>query len=361
VALPIAVVGATGVTGSFAFDEAEKRGLRPLAIGRNATKLEAFLKVRNLGHERRRVADVHDQSALRNALAGVSVVVSTVAPFSDNGFPVARAAAELGLGYTDSTGEGPFMRRIIDELDGIALGSGATLCTGNGAAAFIGDVAMRWLTDCRADSTGALLYDIRDYKPSFGTTESYLKYIMPGGGARVRDGRVDFEPFASFGGHVAGLPGFHSVVPDPLVISRYWPARRIDGLFRAPGYLRPLVYAATSLLLWSPLRKLVLKLPLRRWMAYDPAADLRSTVTVIAEFRDAAGGVRRRQLRGRAIYPLTGKVLVSTAQAMLQATRRPAGVRAASEMFASLEQALSLSGLEEIPLPLASAARESLA
>jgi hypothetical protein len=71
---------------------------------------------------------------------------------------------------------------------------------------------------------------------------------------------------------------------------------------------------------------------------------------VIAEFRDAAGTLRRRQLRGHAIYPLTGTVLVATAEAMLHCSHRPAGVRAASEMFASLEQALDLSGIEEVPL-----------
>jgi hypothetical protein len=135
-----------------------------------------------------------------------------------------------------------------------------------------------------------------------------------------------------------------------LVISRYWPARRLDGLFRAPRFLRPIVAAATSLMLWKPLRNGLLKLPLQRWLTYDPAADLRSTVTVIAEFRDAAGTLRRRQLRGHAIYPLTGTVLVATAEAMLHCSHRPAGVRAASEMFASLEQALDLSGIEEVPL-----------
>jgi len=362
-AVPVAVVGATGVTGAFAFDEAERRGLAPIAIGRNAAKLEQFRKVRGLSAERLRIADVHDTKALERALTGVAVVISTVAPFSDHGFPVARVAAELGCGYTDSTGEGPFMQRLIDELDAVALSSGATLCTGNGAAAFIGDAAMRWITDRRSDSSGAVLYDIRDYRPSYGTTESYLKHIMPGGGALVRDGLVSFAPFAAFSGRVAGVAGIHSVVPDPLVISRYWRAQRIDGLFRAPGWLRPVVAGATSLLLWKPLRNGLLKLPLARWMAYDAAADLRSTVTVIAEFRDAVGAVRRRQLRGRAIYPLTGKVLVATAQAMLLAAHRPAGVRAASEMFVSLEQALSLSGIEEIPLPasVAAATRETLA
>ncbi len=352
----VAIVGATGVTGTFAFDEAQKRGLNPIAIGRNADKLQSFLEARGLELTRSRVADVHDLGALRAALQGVAVVISTVAPFTDHGFPVARVAAELGLGYTDCTGEGPFMTRVIDELDPVALRSGATLCTGNGAAAFVGDTAMRWLTDGRADSSGALLYDIRGYRPTFGTMESYLKHIMPGGGPMVRDGRVHFEPFASFGGRVAGISGFHSVVPDPVVISRYWPARRIEGLFRAPSYVRPLVAAATSLLLRGSVTRFVLTLPLRRWMAFDPAADLRSSVTVTAEFRDGSGTVRRRQLRGRAIYPLTGKVLVSTAQAMLRATRRPAGVRAASEMFASLDEVLKLSGLEELPLAATRAA-----
>jgi hypothetical protein len=348
-ALPVAIVGATGVTGAFAFDEAERRGLTPVAVGRNAAKLERFLKVRGLPGDRLRIADVHDPHALRRALAGVSVVISTVAPFSDNGFPVAQAAAEMGLGYTDSTGEGPFMQRLIHELDSVAQRSGATLCTGNGAAAFIGDTAMRWITDRRTDSSGALLYDIRDYRPSYGTTQSYIKHIMPGGGALVRDGHVRFAPFAAFSGEVAGISGIHSVVPDPLVISRYWPARRLDGLFRAPASLRPVVAAATTLMLWKPVRNLLLKLPLERWMRYDPAADLRSTVTVIAEWRGVDGTVRRRGLRGRAIYPLTGQVLAATAQAMLQSPRRPAGVRAASEMFASFEEVLRLSGLEEIP------------
>jgi len=352
---PVAIVGATGVTGAFAFDEAQRRGLSPVAVGRNAAKLEQFLKVRGLPGDRLRIADVHDTPALRRALSGVSVVISTVAPFSDNGFPVAEAAAELGLGYTDSTGEGPFMQRLIDELDPVALTTGASLCTGNGAAAFIGDTAMHWITDRRGDSGGALLYDIRDYRPSFGTTQSYIKHIMPGGGALVRDGRVRFAPFAAFSGRVAGLSGIHSVVPDPLVISRYWPAHRIDGLFRAPAYLRPVVAAATSLMLWQPVRNLLLQLPLERWMTYDPAADLRSTVTVIAECRSADGALRRRRLRGHAIYPLTGRVLVATAQAMLQCARRPPGVRAASEMFASFEHALELSGLEEIPLPATTA------
>ncbi|WP_428312997.1 NAD(P)H-binding protein [Hydrocarboniphaga sp.] len=348
--LPVAIVGATGVTGGFAFDEAQRRGLNPIAIGRSPARLEAFLKSRSLSTDRLRVADVHDMPAIKRALAGVAVVISTVAPFSENGIPVARAAAEMGIGYTDCSGEGGFMRSLIAELDAVALRTGASLCTGNGAAAFIGDIAMQWITDRQPDSGGALLYDIRDYRPSFGTIESYLKYIIPGGGPLVRDGVVSFMPLAAFSGVVAGIKGFHSIVPDPLVISRYWPARSIDALFRSPHWLRGIVAGAAGAMLWPPLRNRVLKLPLQKWLAYDAEAGHRSSIIVIAEFRAASGAIRCRRLRGHAVYPLTGAVLAATAQAMLRRETRPPGLRAASEMFASFEEALELSGLKEIPL-----------
>lgn len=347
----IAVLGATGVSGGFAFDQAETRGLTPLAIGRNPHKLEAFLKNRGMDPSRMRVADVHDQAALHAALDGVNAVISTVAPFTTNGFAVAAAAAALGLAYTDSSGEGAFVQRVARELDPVALRTGATLCTGNGAAAFLGDIAIRWLIDDHPASEGGVLYDIRGYQPTFGTLRSYLTSIMPTGGALIREGKLRFASFGAFNGHVAGVAGIHSVLPDALVVSRYWQPRTFDALFKMSPALRPVVAAATGLLTWPPMLRLLMRLPLERWVPYDAARPDRASVTAFAEVRSGSGAVRRRAVTGATVYPLTGAVLAATAQAMMSRTKRPVGVRAASEMFMSFEEALSLSGATEISVP----------
>src|SRR3546814_12169642 len=80
------------------------------------------------------------------------------------------------------SGEAVFVRKIIDELDEIALRSGATLCPGNGASAFLGDVAIHSIVDVAQDRVGAVMYDIRGYTPSWGSLTSYMSSILPGGG-----------------------------------------------------------------------------------------------------------------------------------------------------------------------------------
>lgn len=346
----VAVVGATGVTGAFTFDELLRRGLAPIAVGRNADKLAAFLKARALPDDRMRIADVHDAPSLRAALSGIDAVVSTIAPFADHGYEVAEAAAELGLGYTDPTGEAGFMMRLLD-LDERAVASGATLCPGNGVSAFLGDVATQWITDRDPASSGAVFYEITDYKPTWGTTRSYLGSILPDGGPVIRDGRVHLEPFGAFSTTFAGHPAIHGIIPDAIVVSRYWKAKSFDGLFPSPAWRRPLMRAATSVVTRPRVRDLVMKLPLERLTTYRPARDRQSSVTATAEVRTAGGDLRRRSLAGNGIYPLTGAVLAATIQAMFRREKRPAGVRAASEMFGSFEEAVYLSGVREVAAP----------
>lgn len=343
----IGIVGATGTTGTYAFDVAQQRGLTPLAIGRNRGKLASFLAARGLGEERMRVADIHDARSLRRSLEGVAAVISTVAPYAEHGFPVAQAAAELGIGYTDSTGEGGFMMRLVAELDELAIKTGASLCTGNGTVAFIGDIAMQWLTDRSPQSSGKVLYDISGLNPTFGTLKSYITSIVPAGGPLVVGGRVEYRPLGAFSSRACGLPGVHSVVPDPLVISRYWPAKRLEGLFLMPAWQRPLIQAASSAMSSRPIRALLMRLPLERMAPYRADRDEQARITVHCEVITARGEVRTKSLTGTSIYRLAGVGLVSTVQAMIQNKARPTGVRAASEMFPSLAVALQLSGIRE--------------
>src|SRR3546814_11402207 len=50
----VAIVGATGVTGGYALDAAQRLGLMPFAVGRVASRLETFLAGRGLGRDRLR-------------------------------------------------------------------------------------------------------------------------------------------------------------------------------------------------------------------------------------------------------------------------------------------------------------------
>jgi hypothetical protein len=137
------------------------------------------------------------------------------------------------------------------------------------------------------------------------------------------------------------MSGIHGVTTDPLVISRYWPAARIDSLFRMPAALRPLAYGGGRLLKRRRLHALVTSLG----RAYGSDADSRATAAVTAEFRSPAGEVRRRRVSAESVYRFTGTILVATTQAMARRPHPPAGVRAASEMFASIDEVVELTGL----------------
>jgi hypothetical protein len=276
----------------------------------------------------------------------VECVISTVAPFTAHGFPVAQAAAELGCGYVDSTGEGGFARRLATELDARARESGATLCPGTGASAFLGDIAIQSLLRRYPEArTGGVLYDIRNYTASFGTLLSYFTSILPGGGPALRGADVSFLPFGAYAGAVAGLQGFHGVLIDPAVVARYWTPPRFDALFKGSATARPLIRAIMAVVASAPVRTMLLKLPLARMAAFNPSVDAKASVTVHAEVIEANGASHRMCLQGESIYNLTARVLVGSVQAMLRLRARPPGVRAASELFESLAQAIELTGL----------------
>lgn len=121
----IVLLGATGYTGQRVLRELLARGESPTLAGRSrarmlgvAGRLGADLPVAEV--------DVTSEDALARLLGPGDVVVSTVGPFAELGMPTATAAARAGAHYLDSTGEGPFVRRVFD-LDTVAAATGAAL------------------------------------------------------------------------------------------------------------------------------------------------------------------------------------------------------------------------------------------
>ena len=147
----VLVLGATGHTGRFVVDELLRRGLTPVLAGRSAERLAA-VPPRHGGLERR-VVRVDDPVGLRQALAGVDVVVNCAGPFLDTATPLARASVEAGVHYLDLTAEQPAVKELYRLLDAPARAAGVAVVP---AMAFYGGLADLLVTaaldgDTRAD------------------------------------------------------------------------------------------------------------------------------------------------------------------------------------------------------------------
>lgn len=122
----IVLLGATGYTGQRVLRELLARGEKPTLVGRSrarmqtlADRFEADLPVAEV--------DVTSTADLTRLVEPSDVVVSTIGPFMRLGMAAVTAAARAGAHYFDSTGEGPFARRVLLELDAVAAVRGATL------------------------------------------------------------------------------------------------------------------------------------------------------------------------------------------------------------------------------------------
>jgi short subunit dehydrogenase-like uncharacterized protein len=121
----IVLLGATGYTGQRALRELLARGQEPTLAGRSRTSMlalagrfEADLPVAEV--------DVTSTASLARLLDRSDVVLSTVGPFMQLGIATVTAAAQAGAHYLDSSGEGSFVRRVL-ELDSVAAARGAAI------------------------------------------------------------------------------------------------------------------------------------------------------------------------------------------------------------------------------------------
>jgi short subunit dehydrogenase-like uncharacterized protein len=136
---PIVVYGATGFTGALVAHESRRRGLETVLAGRGAEKLARLADELGGGVATRAVA-LDDDAGLRDLLADAAAVIACAGPFVEHGEPIARAAAETGTHYVDTTGEQPFMQLVRDRCDATARRSGAALVPAMGFDYAIGDL-----------------------------------------------------------------------------------------------------------------------------------------------------------------------------------------------------------------------------
>ena len=126
----IVLFGATGYTGDLTARELVRRGQRPVLAARNADRLSALAA--ELGGLRTQVADVSDPASVAALVGPGDVLVSTVGPFMRFGDVALNAAIAKRAHYLDSTGEGPFIRKVFDQAGPRAQDAGVGLLTAMG-------------------------------------------------------------------------------------------------------------------------------------------------------------------------------------------------------------------------------------
>src|SRR6478609_2397330 len=145
---PIAVYGATGFTGKLVAAELERRGLGAVLCGRSEAKLAPLAARHGFGF---RAARNDDPRALREAFAGCAAVISCAGPFLQVGEPVVEAAIDAGCHYIDTTGETPFIARVLEHHGPAAEAAGVTLVPGIGFDYLPGDLIAHLAAEGEAD------------------------------------------------------------------------------------------------------------------------------------------------------------------------------------------------------------------
>lgn len=244
------IYGAYGYTGALIAREAVARGTRPVLAGRDAGKVgtlagELALQGRSF------VLD--DPAALREGLAGLTLVLHCAGPFSATARPMMAACLEAGVHYLDITGEIDVFEHA-HALHARAQSAGVLLCPGVGFDVVPTDCLAMALQDALPGATRlALGFDTRG-RLSPGTAKTSLEGLAKGGCVR-RGGRLERVPLAyhtrriDFGAgeklamtipwgdvatafHTTGIPDIEVYIPaSPRLVSRL---RRLN-------YVRPLL------------------------------------------------------------------------------------------------------------------------
>jgi short subunit dehydrogenase-like uncharacterized protein len=327
----IVLFGATGHTGGRTAQALADRGARPVLAGRDPGRLEPLASRLGgpAGPLETATADVTDAASVRALVGRGDVLVTTVGPFQRLGEPAVAAATDAGAVYLDSTGEPPFLRRVVEEFGPRAERTGAALLPAFGhdyvPGTLAGALALAEAGDrAHRVDVGYSLDGVRGQGFSRGTLVSLLGVLLePGfawdGGrlvtepAGARTWRFDVAGRTRHGLSVGGsehltLPGLAPTLQEVGVyLDWFGPATAVaHRLAPATPWLARVPGATAGM---TRLADLV-----GRRVAEAPSTSGGTRTHVVAEVRDAEGQqVARVQLRGGDPYGMTADLLAEAA------------------------------------------------
>jgi short subunit dehydrogenase-like uncharacterized protein len=219
----LVLFGATGFTGRLVAEHLVRRrgGLRLALAGRSREKLERVrgdlaaidAAARDLPLL---VADALDPASIGPLARRARVVCSTVGPFARYGRELARACAESGTDYCDSTGEPQFVRFTIDACHARAAETGARLvscCGFDSVPSDLGVFLLHEALSARGKQLAEAHLRLRRAKGgvSGGTIASMLALVEEARDPAVR--RVLGDPYGLCPGEPRGPDGSDSRGP----------------------------------------------------------------------------------------------------------------------------------------------------
>jgi NAD(P)-dependent dehydrogenase (short-subunit alcohol dehydrogenase family) len=337
----VAIYGATGHTGRFVVAELTRRGLVPVAVGRD----EAKLVVADFSADvETRVASIDDPESLDRALAGVAAVINCAGPFLDTAEPVAAAALRRGIHYLDVSAEQASAQATFAQFDEAARARGVLVIPAMGFYGGLGDLVVTAASEGweRVDDVRVVVA-LDSWQPTLGTRITGDRNTAPR--LIVADGQL--------------LP-----VPEPpseLVLELPAPFGRQDfvevplsEVVTITRHLR--VGALHSYLNQTPLRDL-----------HDPTTPPpridesgRSPQMFLLEVRlrrDAE--LRHGTVRGRDIYAVTAPLVCEATERILNGSAKRTGAAAPGEVFDAHQFLAALSPHElTIEMPVLNRRRE---
>ena len=230
--MALAILGVTGYTGRLVLAEARRAGLEVRLVGRRREALEELAAP----GEEVRVADARDESALREAFEGVSVVASCAGPFLEIGLAPVAAAVGAGAHYLDTTGEQEFVRldpRPDPGGDGVLPAFGFDYVPGDLAARLaaeqvegpLDEVVVAYSTNGVGTSRGTRQHDRPRHAAAAGRLGGRPTRRLP---LRCDDAQASRFPF-----------GERTVVEwsgtEPLTVPRHTDVRNVRSYIRAPA------------------------------------------------------------------------------------------------------------------------------
>lgn len=312
----VAVFGAYGHTGRFVVAELLARGLTPLLLGRDETRLRAFP-----GLAYRVVTDGAEVS-----LHGADAVINTAGPFAATAAPVIEAALRARIPYVDVAAEIEANADTFAHFSEPARVAGVPVVPAMAFFGGLGDLLVTAVMGERRTADEAhIAYGLSNWHPTAGTLTSGAVSRDRRDGKRVRytGGRLDH--YAADG----DLPTVEWDFPAPL--------GRRDVL---AGYSMADVVTVPSHLTIEEVRT---------YMTTTAATDLatpgtpaptpadpsgRSAQTFTVDVRVVTGGEQRRlSAAGRDIYAVSAPLAVEAVQRLLDGRHTTTGVASAGAMF----------------------------
>ncbi|MEU4625865.1 saccharopine dehydrogenase NADP-binding domain-containing protein [Actinoplanes sp. NPDC023801] len=311
----VAVFGAYGHTGRFVVAELARRGLVPVAVGRDAGRLAGF------GPDiETRVAPADDPAALDRAIKGADAVINTAGPFATTAAPVIEAALRAGIPYVDVAAE---IEANADTFAHFTERAGAAGVTVLPAMAFFGGLGDLLVTAAMGDWTTAgeahIAYGLSSWQPTTGTLAAGTVSRERRGGRRVRytGGRLDHYTDSR------DLPVVSWDFPEPL-------GRRTV----LAGFTMADVVTVPSHLAVPEVRTYMTTEAASDLAAGDTGRDGRTaeTFTVDAIVRNGTAE-RRLTATGTDIYAVSAPLAVEAVQRILDGRTRTTGVASAGRLF----------------------------